>query len=128
MFEISMFNFFIWLLRKLERLPFLIARFFRRLPDRNWILNLAYSFDSDHEIFSGAKKNDQVVSIPLRILQKAKFFDPYSAERKKSVLKKSDEQRKIEEIEILIEIPSRLGEHLSSSKAIWSTFDYTLFS
>lgn len=72
-----------------------------RLPDRQLLITLAYSFDPQLEIFTGAKPNDQLVSIPLHILEQAKFFDPYFTNTKIPVLKKTSEQRQKEDFEIL---------------------------
>lgn len=72
-----------------------------RLPDRQWLITLAFMFDPNLEIFTGARPSDQLVSIPLRILEQAKFFDPYSSATKMPVIKKSGEQKQKEEIEAL---------------------------
>ena len=74
---------------------------YARLPDRNWLISLAFSYDQQLEIFTGAQPNDQIVSIPLKLLEQVKFFDPYMRSSKRPVLKKSDDQKKIEESEIL---------------------------
>lgn len=73
-----------------------------RLPDRNWLITLAYSFDQSLEIFTGANPIGQLDSIPIRILERGKFFNPYDVPHMKSVLKRSNEQKAREELDILV--------------------------
>ena len=37
-----------------------------KLPDRQWITNVLYTLDPQHEIFSGAKHAEKIVEIPIR--------------------------------------------------------------
>lgn len=71
------------------------------LSERLWLLTVAYTFDPHLEIFSGIQQSDQIVSIPLRLLDQYKFFDPLLKQSKKPVLKKTSEQKVQEERDIL---------------------------
>ena len=37
-----------------------------KLPDRQWITNVLYTFDPNHEIFSGVRNLEKIVEIPIR--------------------------------------------------------------
>lgn len=73
-----------------------------KLPDRHWLVTLAYSFEPNLEIFTGAETKDELVSLPLRLLNKFKFYDPFIKPCKKGLLKKSEEHKRIEKRDILL--------------------------
>lgn len=63
------------------------------LPDRRWILNIAFTLLPNLEIFTGGNKIDDIVGIPIEFLQNNAFFDPYLKPSKRPIFLKTEETR-----------------------------------
>lgn len=63
------------------------------LPDRRWILNLAFTLLPDLEIFTGSAEIDDIVPVPLEFVENAAFFDPYVKISKRPIFSKTPETK-----------------------------------
>lgn len=68
-----------------------------KMPDRQWLLTIAYSFSQDLEVFTGVRLDEEIISIPTTFLEKLAFFDPYSRMSSRNIFKKSSTRRLQEE-------------------------------
>jgi len=67
------------------------------MPDRKWLLAIAYSFDKNLEVFTGILAKEEIVGLPLEALNGNKFFDPLAKKSKRPIFMKSDAQKDIEQ-------------------------------
>lgn len=68
------------------------------LPDRRWIINIAYSLIPQLQIFTGNNDIDELVSVPLEFVEGAAFFDPYIKVSKRPIFTKTQETKDREKI------------------------------
>lgn len=69
------------------------------MPDRRWIINIAFTLAPTLEIFTGGNQVDDIVGIPIEFIENNRFFDPYIKVSKKPIFMKTEETRMREQRE-----------------------------
>lgn len=80
-----------WISERCSPLPLGVTP--TKLPDRRWLVSIAYGYDHNLEIFTGTQPNDVIVSLPLKFLEKMAFFDPFLKPSSKPIFQRSADVR-----------------------------------